>query len=269
MIVARESRGLCVVLQVDHQEQCRLAAGAWGNEEFARLEPWGPAEIAAAVHDEGWRAWEAMPQIDADGRPMDFPDVAREEHVQLYEAGITKAEEHGPAVGLLVSMHGLGLYRSRMGLDGPAGDLDALPRVAQEFVRAQLARQERLWAVLGDGPERREWAWAAYRLLQAWDRLSLYLTWRGLPQGRDGRLPSVPRDPTDPGIDLHLRPVDPHTAICDPFPFARAETIIPVIARVIRDRAYASHDDLRAELLDAPEEHRGFRIIPPTSADNV
>ena len=267
MIVARESGGLCVVLQIDHQEQCRLAACAWGNEAFSRPEPWEPVQIAAAVHDEGWRTWEDLPQIDGNGRPMDFPDLPRRQHVEMYEAGIAASEGHGPEVALLVSMHGLGLYRARMGLDGPARDLDELPGVVQEFIRTQLARQARLWVLLGDDPVRREWAWAAYRLLQAWDGLSLYLTWRGLPQGRDGRLPSVPRHPADPGRDLGLRPVDPRTAMCEPFPFAGDEAVLPVRARVIPDRVYTSHDDMRAELGAALPEHRSYRIIPPAATD--
>ena len=263
MIVSRESGGLCVVLQVDHQEQCRLAARAWGNARFARLDPWEPVEVAAAVHDEGWRAWEQLPQIDAQGRPLDFPDLARDHHVGLYEGGIVASERHGAAVALLVSMHGLGLYRSRLGLDGPAGDLEALPAVAQGFVRDQLSRQERLWAELGGDREQRDWAWAAYRLLQAWDGLSLYLTWRGLPQGRNGRLPSVPRDPTDPGVDLHLRPIGPLTIACDPFPFGGDEAIVPVVARVIPDRRYSDDADLRSTLNAACPERRDFRVLAP------
>ncbi len=269
MIVSRESGGLCVVLQVDHQEQCRLAARAWGNGSFGRLDPWEPAQVAAAVHDEGWRGWEAMPQVDSDGRPMDFPELPRDQHVRMYEDGIAASERHGATVGLLVSLHGLGLYRSRLGLDGPVKDVETLPVVVQAFIADQLGRQDRLRVALGDDSERREWEWAAYRLLQAWDGLSLYLTWRGLPQGRNGRLPAVPRDQTDPGVDLHLRPVDPRTAVCDPFPFAGDEAILPVIARTIADRRYVDHDDLRATLNATPPERRDFRIVAPARVEAV
>lgn len=261
MIVSRDSGGLRVVFQVDHQDQCLLAARAWGNDTFARIDPWEPIEHAAAVHDEGWRQWEAAPEIDANGRPMDFPDLARERHVRLYEDGIAASERHGPEVGLLVSMHGLGLYRSRLGLDGSTGDIGALPAVAQEFVSAQQIRQERLWGDLGDDPERRAWAWAAYRLLQAWDALSLALTWRGLPQRRGGRLPNVPRGRDDLGIDLHLHAIDDHTAVCDPFPFAGAEALLPVATTTIPDRRYISNEDLRSALAAAPTEQRTFRIL--------
>ncbi len=262
MIVAREPGGLCVVLQVDHQDQCRHAADAWGNDDFERLDPWEPVQVAAALHDEGWRAWEALPRIDGAGGPMDFPDVPRPEHVALYEQGIAAAEAHGPAVGLLVSMHGLGLYRARLGLDGVAPDPALLTPVVQEFICAQEVRQARLWAALGDTPDRRAWAWAAYRLLQAWDGLSLFLTWRGLPQAVDRRLRSVPRAAGDPGVDLALRPVDHLSAICAPFPFRGGEAVVPVTARVIPDRVYTSDEDLRTTLARAAPERRPFRILP-------
>lgn len=262
MIVARETGGLRVVLQVDHQVQCRAAADAWGNDRFSRLDPWDPVAEAAAVHDEGWRPWEQAPQVDARGRPVDFPDLDRVTHLDLYRRGIAFAVSHGARVGLLVSMHGEGLYRSRLGLDGPPAEPADLAPVARAFVAEQHALQDRLRGDLGDGPQLNAWAWAGYRLLQAWDRLSLYLTWRGLPAGRDGRLRAVPRGIDDAdGVDLALRHVDDRTVSCDPFPFAGDEARVPVIARVIPDRVYASDGDLREALALAEAVRLEYRVV--------
>lgn len=263
MIVSREASGLCVVLQVDHQVQCRVAAESWGNADFACPEPWGPVVRAAAVHDEGWRRWEAFPEVGRDGRPVDFPDLDRARHVDLFRAGITAAFAENDRVGLLVSMHGEGLYRARLGLDGVPPEVDGLPEPARGFVREQRAAQESARLRIGGGEERDRWEWAAYRLLQTWDALSLYLTWRGLAGGREWRLPTVPRSADDAGgVVVTLSPVDARTAACRPFPFRGDEAVLPVAARVIPDRRYASDGDLRTALAAAAWERREYRIVP-------
>lgn len=262
MIVSREPGGLCVVLQVDHQTQCAAAAGQWGNDAFARLEHWGALVTAVAIHDAGWASWEAAPRIDAEGSPVDFPDVDRAEHSDLARAGVAGAFALGPRVGLLVSMHCDGLYRGRLGLDGPPRPIDELPAPVQAFIADQAGEQRAAKAEIGEGPEVDAWAWAAYRLIQAWDALSLFLCWRGLPDKRDRRLPAVPRSVGDEGVDLHLTPLDERTGLCRPFPFAGNEAHLPVAARVIPDRTYRSHEDLQAALRDAHVEVRDYRVVP-------
>jgi hypothetical protein len=262
VIVSREPDGLCVVLQVDHQTQCAAAAGQWGNDGFARLDHWGALVTAVAIHDAGWASWEAAPRIDADGHPIDFPDLDRTEHTDLARAGVAGAFALGPRVGLLVSMHCDGLYRARLGLDGAPKPTAELPAPVQAFIADQADAQRAAKAEIGDGEEVEAWAWAAYRLIQAWDALSLFLCWRGLPDGRERRLPAVPRTLGDAGVDLHLSPLDERTGACRPFPFAGDEAHLAVTARVIQDRVYRSHEDLQTALRDAPAEVRDYRVVP-------
>lgn len=251
MIVTPLPEGDVLVRQVDHQEQCALMAEAWGNDGFARLEAHDSAVLAARCHDEGWRAWEDAPRVGADGRPIDFPDIDRAEHVALYTAGIDAACARDARAGLLVSMHGAGLYRGRLGLDAlvrPAGDR---PPVVEAFLEHEDARQGGLRARLGDGPGVDRWAWAAYRLLQACDLLSLALVW-GRLAGREVVLPRVPRDEGDAlGVDITVRPAGRWRATCDPWPFAGRELALPVAARIV---APGAGDDaaLARALAEAP-----------------
>jgi hypothetical protein len=251
MIVSRRPEGLVLVRQVDHQEQCRLMAEAWGNDEFRTPEPFPPVVDAAAWHDEGWRPWEEAPEVDAHGAPVDFPDLDRERHLALYRLGIGWAVARSARAGLLVSMHGQGLYQRRLGLDGPADD-EAPSDAVRAYLGEQEALQKDLTTRLGGGRDLRAWAWAAYRLLQAWDLLSLWLLWFGLPRGRDGELRQVPRETGDAGVSLALTPNGAAAGVCDPFPFAGDEIVLPVAARVIADRRYADDDDLRVALDEAP-----------------
>jgi hypothetical protein len=263
VIVSRRPEGLLLVRQVDHQDQCGLMADAWGNADFARPDPFGPLATAAAVHDEGWRAWEEAPQVGEDGAPVDFPHIDRPTHVALYREGIEGAIARDPRAGLIVSMHGLGLYEGRLGLDeGPATPRRARPPAVQAFLAEQDTVQGELRERIGAGTELDAWAWAGYRLLQTWDVMSLHLTWRAQAAGRETTLPQVPRAAGDPGVTLTLRPVDALAATCDPWPFGVDEVALPVAARVVEDRPYASDADLQGALRAAPWETRAFRMLP-------
>jgi hypothetical protein len=252
VIVSRRPAGLVLVRQVDHQDQCALMAEAWGGAGWARPEPYGPLALAGAIHDEGWREWEEAPRV-ADGAPVDFADIDRPTHVALYTRAIDAARRRDPRAGLLVSLHGQGLYEGRRGLDpGPATPRSERPPEVRAFLAAQDRVQAELREEIGGGPELERWAWDAYRLLQTWDTLSLYLTWRALAAGREGGLPQVPREPGDEGVELRLRPAGPWTAVCEPWPFAGDRVDLPVRARVIPDRRYAGDADLATALAGTP-----------------
>ena len=68
MIVSRWSEALVLATQIDHQDQCRRMAEAWGGGGFERIADWPSVVTAAATHDEGWRDVDAAPTRDADGR---------------------------------------------------------------------------------------------------------------------------------------------------------------------------------------------------------
>lgn len=253
MIISRGPERLVMVRQVDHQEQCALMARAWGNERFGRPGYYDAAVTAARWHDEGWRRWEAAPGVDAEGHPLDFPDIDRARHVELYREGIGDACRRDLRAGLLVSMHGAGLYRGRLGLDHIVRPSGARPPVVDAFLEGEDRRQVALRARLGDGPQLDRWTWAAYRLLQAWDLLSLALLWGRIADRPEVTLPRVPRaeDDTD-GVDVTVRPDGRWRATCAPWPFATDRVALPVRARVVSPGPYADGAELSGAL-DAAE----------------
>ena len=252
MIVSRRPQGLVLVRQVDHQEQCGLMARAWGNGRFALPQPLAPLMPATRLHDEGWREWERAPQA-RDGSPVDFTQIDRPAHVALYGRGIEVVRRRDPLAGLLVSLHGQGLYEGRRGLDaGEATPRADRPPAVRRFLDEQDRLQEDIRRSLGADAPSPEWEWAAYRLIQTWDALSLYLTWRALAAGREGSLPQVPRETGDPGLELRLRPAGEWACTVHPWPFSADRVDLPVAARVIDDRPYGSDGELHAALEAAP-----------------
>lgn len=267
MIVQQIGTRFRLVQQVDHQTQCGVMARAWGNATFTRPDPYEPLIDAAECHDEGWRGQDITPQVDAGGRPVNFPDLDRAIHAPMYELGIAEAVVRGAHVGLLASMHGQGLYEKRMGLDGPCPPRDGRPVYELAFLRDQERLQAELRTHIGDGAALGDWAWASYRLLQAWDVLSLYLCWNGLADGRHWILPQVPRYVGDPGIDLQVRAHDTTTCTVAPWPFAEGRIDLSVPARWIDAHPYGSDAELCAAVEAAVPEPAVLTAIPVTGGD--
>jgi hypothetical protein len=116
MILQRLGGELLVVRQPDHGLHSGDFASRWGNETTPPFEPRVPVIEAGVRHDNGWAGWEERPSLDpATGQPWQFFRLSPHEHVPLYRRGIQQAADYDPYTGLIVSMHGAGLYNDRYG----------------------------------------------------------------------------------------------------------------------------------------------------------
>jgi Protein of unknown function (DUF3891) len=194
-----------VVLQTDHADLSAAFARAWGT----LLPP--PLVVATERHDDGWAVWEQAPRLDADGKPINFLEVDIRSHLAFYRAGIAAITEQDEDAGLLVSMHGAGIYRQRYGLDPGLGLARAAE--AQDDIDAFVAEQEaKFGGVLGD--RRRD-----YELLQLFDRLSLYFCMR---EGDEADLQGY-----------RLEPIAPWHVRLTPFPFEEGPALFSLTRRRI------------------------------------
>jgi Protein of unknown function (DUF3891) len=210
MIVRDTGDAWQVVLQTDHADLSGAFARAWAEQGSAHE----ALVVAAERHDDGWAVWEQAPRVDADGKPVNFLDVDVRSHLAFYRAGIAAIAEQDPDAGLLVSMHGAGIYRQRYGLD-PSLSLTRAPEV-QELVDAFVAEQE---ATFGGEPGARQ---ADYTLLQIYDRLSLYFCMRDVEAGEAAEFQGY-----------RLEPLGPWRVQLSPYPFRESPAIFSLLRRLI------------------------------------
>jgi hypothetical protein len=214
-----------VVLQTDHADLSAAFARAWST----LLPP--PLVVATERHDDGWAVWEQAPRLDADGKPINFLEVDIRSHLAFYRAGIAAITEQDEDAGLLVSMHGAGIYRQRYGLDPGLGLARAAE--AQDDVDAFVAEQEaKFGGVLGD--RRRD-----YELLQLFDRLSLYFCMR---EGDEADLQGY-----------RLEPIAPWHVRLTPFPFEEGPALFSLTRRRIPKGS-------RVDVLSAAPEQTAITI---------
>ena len=210
MIVRDAGDAWQVVLQTDHADLSGAFARAWKEQRRGH----DALVTAAERHDDGWAVWEQAPRIDESGKPVNFLEVDVRSHLAFYRAGIAAVTEHDADAGLLVSMHGAGIYRQRYGLD-PALKLTRAAEL-QADVDAFVAEQE---AKFGGGPGDRM---DDYALLQLLDRLSLYFCMRDVAAGEEAEFQ-----------DYRLEPLAPWRVRLSPYPFDEEQARFSLVRRVI------------------------------------
>ncbi|SOD70366.1 uncharacterized protein DUF3891 [Jatrophihabitans sp. GAS493] len=260
MILSRWQGRLMVVLQPDHGVQTGLIAAAWGSDDVPRVEDFVRATtLAARHHDDGWAVWERHPTLEPmTQQPVQFHAVSPIEHIAAYRAGIARAAQLDPWTGLLVSMHGAGLYNDRYGTYRLAELVEqelsiTEQRVVAEFLTDMAELQQRLATVsLGHAP-----ATAApddplvrhhYLLLQVWDRISLQFAYRHAADDIISPLPSL----FGASGPLCCRANGEMSLTLDPYPFAVDGAVFPVRAYLLEDRSYVNPEDFLNELTSAP-----------------
>jgi hypothetical protein len=208
-----------VVLQIHHADLSGDFARAWAERRGRH----DSVIVAAARHDDGWAVWERSPLVDPEtSKPINFFDVSVLSHLTFYRACIAAVTEQDPYAGLLISMHGAGVYRQRYGLD-PALPLlteaDALKPEVDAFVAEQESRYEERTTVVGASEEER---WHDFGLLELYDRLSLYFCMKDLEAGEAAELQGY-----------RLEPVSPWRVRMDPFPFAESPARFSLLRRLV------------------------------------
>lgn len=261
MILTQMNGELLIVRQPDHGEQTGLFASSWGNEDITPLGDHSHSvQLAARHHDDGWALWERRPTIDhSQGRPVQFFELTPTEHIPFYRAGILRALQHDPRTGLLVSMHGAGLYNDRYGtfrladqrfsqseqllVDEFLSDMAELQRdIAREMGLGigGTAKGVSHDTLISDDPEVRY----EYLLLQVWDRLSLQYAYRLAANGEIAPLPLIGGGSST----IICRNTGRFSLELDPYPFTEDAMTFPLEAIRIADRHYRSSEDFLEEI---------------------
>jgi len=256
MIVRDRGDSWQVVLQPDHADLSGQFADRWGNGNgFARPSPLDSVALAAARHDDGWAVWERAPSLDREGSaPRNFLDVEIASHLAFYRAMIAAVLDQDPYAGLLVSMHGAGIYRGRYGTQ-PSLKLtfaDEERDQVETFVAEQEALQAHLVERLGVGEAER---WTNYRLLQVYDRLSLYFCLGDVEAGEAETLEPAPCDYSGTETLLVIEPEGPWRVRVDPFPFSERPARFRLVRRVLpKDDGWDGDAFRRRFFATAPED---------------
>jgi uncharacterized protein DUF3891 len=258
MILQDHGDQLIIIRQTDHAILSGFFAREWGNELFARPEPFDSFRLAAAEHDNGWNDWELHPQIDpATFSPCTFMSIPTAEHIEIYKRGIDRIVQEDRYAGLLAAMHAAGLYdRARATIPGFSAKYvkSNESQMVADFIQRLRLQQLRLKVDLRADPAMKSFAeekplQVSAQRLEALDRLSLYFCLAPLAEST---IDAVPIDEQGGEVDWELRPQANNSVILTPYPFRRDPLDVSILARRIPKQRYANDFDLQKEVALAP-----------------
>jgi Protein of unknown function (DUF3891) len=267
MIVQEQGDELVLIRQTDHAVLSGFLAREWGNDLFQRPEPFESLLLAAAEHDNGWREWELLPQIDPKTHsPYTFMSLPTAAHIDLYQQGIERVVKRDRYAGLLVSMHASGLYdRARATIPGFSAKYVKTDEneMVNAFLQGLRLQQLRLKVDLrGDVAVKDlvqdKLVESNARRLEALDRLSLYFCMSGTPH--DATIESVPLDDHGSEVDWELRPDGPTAVSLGPYPFRREPLQVSILTRRVPKRLYVDSLDFQKTLARAPYTAVNFTL---------
>jgi Protein of unknown function (DUF3891) len=237
-----------IVMQTDHADLSGDLARKWKR----RTDRSDSLQVAAERHDDGWAVWEQAPMCDLEtAKPLNFLDVGVLAHLAFYRAGIAAIREQDGYAGLLVSMHGAGIYRGRYGLqpDLKLTFADDVGEQVDAFVAEQESTFEARDAELGvtEGQRRDD-----YELLQLYDRLSLLFCTNDTLSPPGSEFGGYRFDPDGSGA-----------ITMTPFPFEGTEQRFSLLRRVLPKHRWSDWRAFRRDLFAAEPERTSIAIRAP------
>jgi hypothetical protein len=277
MLVAQRDGTYRFVTQTAHAAVAGQFAERWGSEAFESPTPRAAVTAAAHNHDNGWWAYDRRPHLDG-GEPVDFRGVPPDTWVEFYESGIDSVVGMDPYAGLLTSLHGSGLRRQRYGL---APSMPANQPAYDSFVAGEerrqrrladaLARDERLTATdealldalhnSGTPPaETDSRLWDNYRLLQAWDRLSLAVCGTLDPGERTAVGPVPTAAGAEETLTVEARSTEEFRV--GPYPFEDTPLTVHVQMRTVAAGSFETEAELFERYYGGPSRTLAVTLCP-------
>ena len=216
-----------VITQVDHARASAELARAFGNDQFAPLDPATQITFVTEHHDDGWIDLDAQWLQDPNtGLPYHLVKTPLDKLVRTGKGSPDICEAEHPLCGVISSMHTYGLYHGRYGLSNFVF-IDLMPEELQPYVSEmlanELARQERLKGQLPSEWASEQFLFHNYKLLQFFDTLALYFQTTHAAARQETVFENVPRGIGD-DVSLTIRPKSDNQYQLSPWPFS-AETL--------------------------------------------
>jgi len=225
---APDGEARMVITMAEHTSLAGQFCAAFGNAEFEPATPREEMLHVVSNHDAGWAGLDAEGRLDPKtGLPYNLVETPFELIIRTSTGSPDFNARRSAFCGLLSSMHSWGLYNGRYGLsdtlvlDGLAGENR---QVADRILGAELARQEKLKAIVASDASTAPWVeekklFQNYKQLQFFDTLALYFNYRHAGARKPADFPHVPRNAgTDVTVTITLR--GDGTYATAPFPFA-------------------------------------------------
>ena len=259
MVCPYDDSRVLLILQTDHSRIAGLLAAHWGNDQFARLQPYSSMVLAAQEHDSGWWDWEIKPSVNEQGYPSDYigsiKHLGQRVWLDLYRRAIGRIAARDLYAAYFISMHGEALLTKGMGLLPSMPDYTGDPAV-QEFIAQQkelragwLPTLQKNQALTGVTTEKH--LWTNFNLMEVFDQFAQFVCNRypfnsqarknGPTHTLSGLAVPVARE--RPNVTLTIDVLDEAHAILRPFPFDVSPLTLSFEGRLVANRRFSNQEE--------------------------
>jgi uncharacterized protein DUF3891 len=259
MVCPYDDSRVLLILQTDHSRIAGLLAAHWGNDQFAKLQPYSSMVLAAQEHDSGWWDWEIKPSVNEQGYPSDY--IGSIKHLgqgiwlDLYRRAIERIAARDLYAAYFVSMHGEALLTKGMGLLPSMPDYTGDPAV-QEFIaeqkglRAVWLPQLKKIQELADVTTEKH-LWTNFNLIEVFDQFAQFVCNR-YPFNSQARKNGpthtlsglgVPVYPERPNVTLTIDVLNEAEAVVRPFPFDVNPLKLSFEGRLVPNRPFSDQEE--------------------------
>jgi Protein of unknown function (DUF3891) len=253
---------------VTHPDHARLAgafAERWGNDRFLPPEPRARVLKGIALHDDGWLARDAKPEITRQGKPSAFSvelvgkysafeEIDLADYLAVRDRAVRLIAAEDPYAAILISMHTYSLLSEHADRSTIAPEeLPLLDRFLDQQKEFQQALRVRIAADESIGPQQKSQGAILdhFRLLQANDNLSL-LTCVDFARPANLLHPLPLRDGGYARVEV--RSAGSRHFVLDPYPYNEPSLTFQFPARHVQGKLFGSAAELREQFASAPVE---------------
>ena len=251
-----------VILQTDHALASAQLAAAFGTAQFAGLQPAEQMLNLIAHHDEGWAQVDANAELEPESRlPHHLVRTPTRLLLKTGPGAPDFNEKKHVFCGLITSMHTYGLYHGRYGLSDMVFINHIAPELlpdVQRMLQHELDRQARLKPQLPEARADEAFVFNAYKLLQFFDTLALYVQTNHASGFKEAAFKNVPRAIGD-DVSIMARPLGDDRIALAPYPFGRDGVEITTRGRYLMP--VAAGQSLATAMAAAPFETQTFRMV--------
>jgi hypothetical protein len=259
MVCPYDDSRVLLILQTDHSRIAGVLAAHWGNDQFAKLQPYTSMVLAAQEHDSGWWDWEIKPSVNEQGYPSDY--IGSIKHLghgvwlDLYRRAIERIAARDLYAAYFVSMHGEALLTKGLGLLPSMPDYSGDAAV-QEFITEQkelragwlptLKKTQQLADVTNE-----KHLWTNFNLMEVFDQFAQFVCNR-YPFNSQARKNgpthtlsgiAVPVYPERPNVTLTIDVLNETEAVVRPFPFDVNPLKLSFEGRLVPNQPFSNQEE--------------------------
>ena len=259
MVCPYDDSRVLLIMQTDHSRIAGLLAAHWGNDQFARLQPYSSMVLAAQEHDSGWWDWEIKPSVNEQGYPSDYigsiKHLGQGVWLDLYRRAIERIAARDLYAAYFVSMHGEALLTKGMGLLPSMPDYTGDAAV-QEFITQQKELRARWLPTLKNKQELADLTsekhlWTNFNLMEVFDQFAQFVCNR-YPFNSQARKTgpthtlsglAVPVSSELPNVTLTIEVLNETDAVVRPFPFDVNPLSLSFEGRLVPNRPFSTQEE--------------------------